>query len=610
MAMTWDYTSSCSAGEESPSFAKHRALIPRLIAELGSEEYLVRRRAETQLIDHGADAFDDLQAAELSSDLEIATRAKYILYLIRVQWVRPNDSSEIRKLMTGYAELPAQSRRDRIARLAALDKDRGLGGLCRIARFDSSPKLARQAALAILGGVENLSAQTPDFSEIILQEIESAESVPVQWLRTLVEQLEQPVRVHQRWLPLIDAELKLIEQKGDDVELATVFIFMRYHLHLSQRVSDARAVFETLRRRVDLMDRTKDISANQFIQAIDFTSIEQFIYLIHKQGGTTQMALAFGAAWAIEHQQWEALQLLENHYRESFGSERLMLYLSAVAQGQQGREQEAEEIAARAAEIDVEKAELRNYYANLISELGRHDWAEREWRHVIDEVPATAIASLTARYSLASLRLHDRGEDREAADLLSETLDALEASADVKRRLLRDPRSRDTIASLQTQRSFYLACDAEAHGDFESQRKHLDQAARYTSEDPDVLIAKYHLKGADEDYRKVVRGQIVAVCRKLEFSLTKNPNDQMSLNHWAWLVSNTEGDFRKAVKFSLRSLQLSPGSPSYLDTLGRCYYSAGDLENAIRYQREAVKKHPHMQVMQRQLALFEKEFAQ
>jgi tetratricopeptide (TPR) repeat protein len=84
----------------------------------------------------------------------------------------------------------------------------------------------------------------------------------------------------------------------------------------------------------------------------------------------------------------------------------------------------------------------------------------------------------------------------------------------------------------------------------------------------------------------------------------------MSLNHWAWLVSNTEGDFRKAVKFSLRSLQLSPGSPSYLDTLGRCYYSAGDLENAIRYQREAVKKHPHMQVMQRQLVLFEKEFAQ
>ena len=478
MAMSWDYTSSCSASEESPSFAKHRALIPRLIAELGSEEYLVRRRAETQLIDHGADAFDDLQAAELSSDLEIATRAKYILYLIRVQWVRPNDSSEIRQLMTDYAELPAQARRDRIAQLAALDKDRGLGGLCRIARFDSSPKLARQAALAILGGVENLSAQTPDFSDIILQEIESAESVPVQWLRTLVEQLEQPARVHQRWLPLIDAELKLIEQKADDVELATVFSFMRYHLHLSKRISDARAVFETLRRRVDLMDRTQDISVNQLIQAIDFTSIEQFVYFIHKQGGTTQMALAFGAAWAIEHQQWEALQLLENHYRESFGSERLMLYLSAVAQGQQGREQKAEETAARAAEIDLGEAELRNYYANLISELGRHDWAEREWRHVIDEVPATASASLTARDSLASLRLHDRGEDRAAADLLSETLDALEASADVKRRLLRDPGNRDTIARLQTQRSFYLACDAQAHGDFEAQRKHLDQAAR------------------------------------------------------------------------------------------------------------------------------------
>jgi outer membrane protein assembly factor BamD (BamD/ComL family) len=44
--------------------------------------------------------------------------------------------------------------------------------------------------------------------------------------------------------------------------------------------------------------------------------------------------------------------------------------------------------------------------------------------------------------------------------------------------------------------------------------------------------------------------------------------------------------------------------------LGRCYFAAGDLENAIKYQRQAVEKHPQVQVMRRQLAMFEKALAE
>ncbi|NOZ39712.1 MAG: hypothetical protein GXP24_05745, partial [Planctomycetes bacterium] len=66
-------------------------------------------------------------------------------------------------------------------------------------------------------------------------------------------------------------------------------------------------------------------------------------------------------------------------------------------------------------------------------------------------------------------------------------------------------------------------------------------------------------------------------------------------------------DYAKAVQYSLRSLELEPGSPSYLDTLGRCYYAVGDFENAVKVEREAVAKHPHLMVLQRQLQLFEDE---
>ncbi|HCK42337.1 MAG TPA: hypothetical protein DHW22_11990 [Planctomycetaceae bacterium] len=610
IVLSWDCTLSCLANESVASSSQQAELIQRLIGELGHEDYLIRRRAEAQLIDFGADAFDDLQAAELNSDLEIATRAKYILYLIRVQWVHPEDPSDIRKLMKGYGEFSVASRRDRISQLAALEKDLGLGALCRIARYDASPILSRQAAVAILGGKVKHSHRISNVRETILDEIGDAESIPVQWLRMYLDQLQRPEFVNPKWLPLIDAELQLIQQEveDEDFQLSTILEFLRFHLQLGVQANDSKSVFETLRRRIDLRDQTFDDSTNSIINAIEWTDYEKLIYILYRQGGTSQIALAFGAVWAIEHQQWKVLDNLESYYQQEFETDRLMLYLSAIARGQQGRIQEAEEFASRGFEIVLKEVQLYNDFASLMSELGRHDWAEREWKHVIEEDPATSSASMSARFSYASLRLHDRGEDIAAAELLTETLDAIEASADIKRRLLRDPGDRELIKSMRTQRAFFMACHSEAQGDYKAQRKYLDRAAMYTMEDPDVLISKYHLQGANDTYRKGVQSQIKTVCKKLEDSIKKNPNDISSLNHWAWLVSNTEGDFQKAIKFSHRSLELAPGRASFLDTLGRCYFAAGDLENALRYQRQAVKLHPHMQVMHRQLALFEKEF--
>ena len=66
--------------------------VSRLIEQLGSDHYYLRRRAEQQLIERGADVFDQLQQAEEHPDLEIATRAQYILQQIRIEWIRPGDS--------------------------------------------------------------------------------------------------------------------------------------------------------------------------------------------------------------------------------------------------------------------------------------------------------------------------------------------------------------------------------------------------------------------------------------------------------------------------------------------------------------------------------------
>jgi tetratricopeptide (TPR) repeat protein len=109
-------------------------------------------------------------------------------------------------------------------------------------------------------------------------------------------------------------------------------------------------------------------------------------------------------------------------------------------------------------------------------------------------------------------------------------------------------------------------------------------------------------------------------CRALEQSISDFPSYSDAAdfyNEWAWLVGNTEGDFEKAVRYSQKSIDLfreqiginpnytEEGTAGLLDTLGRCYFAAGDLEAAIKTQELAVKYEPHMRVLQRQLDEFQ-----
>jgi Flp pilus assembly protein TadD len=119
----------------------------------------------------------------------------------------------------------------------------------------------------------------------------------------------------------------------------------------------------------------------------------------------------------------------------------------------------------------------------------------------------------------------------------------------------------------------------------------------------------YRSPGADDAFREQTRSRIEEMSQRHLSLIDQYPDEPTFLNQWAWLVSNTEGDFAKAVEHSRHSLELAPEEPSYLDTLARCYYSAGDLENAVKTQRRAVELAPHFEVMQRQLSQFEREFA-
>jgi Flp pilus assembly protein TadD len=119
----------------------------------------------------------------------------------------------------------------------------------------------------------------------------------------------------------------------------------------------------------------------------------------------------------------------------------------------------------------------------------------------------------------------------------------------------------------------------------------------------------YRLKGADEAFRQKTLERIRSVSAYQQQLIDEYSEVPNFYNQWAWLIANTEGDQAKAVEYSRRSLELAPDEASYLDTLGRCYFAVGDLENAAKSQRQAVKLAPQYHVMQKQLALFESALA-
>ena len=170
----------------------------------------------------------------------------------------------------------------------------------------------------------------------------------------------------------------------------------------------------------------------------------------------------------------------------------------------------------------------------------------------------------------------------------------------------------------------FLFAEHEAlQDDRTKQREHLDKAVALDPTNADVLIAMYRLPDVDEAYRAKTLRLIQATAAAFEKEIKASPN-ATAWNQWAWLICNTEGDFKKAISFSRMSVATASklarhsqieipytaaDEAGYLDTLGHCYYAQGDYENAVKYQQQAAYLMPHSKIIGRQLDVFKKALA-
>jgi tetratricopeptide (TPR) repeat protein len=570
--------------------ATTREQIAALIRDLGSPVFTTRRAAANELRRVGAEAFDDLFAATESADPEVAASSRYLLRQISVRWVQSDDPASVRRILRNFGESPDQVRAADVLELDILPKREGLAALCRIARYDRSPLISRKAALAVIRPTASEGRKAPVDSEVIDRELGPSKRIGALWLRQFQAQLRDPAAVIPNWQRLIDEEAALVAQNSDETS-AEVLIGLMWNLADIHRQLNNRPALSQM---ADRMMRVESDDPEQVAVAL--------------------------LMWLADEKSWDSVDDLLAHHAERFARGKKPLYAAAHARLAQGNEQLAEKLAADAAKVEATDPLGSFEMAKDLEYRGRYEWAVREYRSSIDDERVESPESIVSRVSLAEL-MHDHDANQEAAEVLAPLVNSIQdpkvvqlydqvRSVMATRYSLNVPDSR----ILKARYHFYLAGQHRAAKDWKQERTALEQALRFDREDSDVLIAMYRLPETDDKFKDDVRKKIADLARTYQQKIDAAPNYAPNYNQWAWLISNTEGDFQKAIRYSHRSLELNAAGEaaeaSYLDTLGRCYYAAGDYENAVKYQRQAVEKIPYEQVMKRQLALFEKALAE
>ncbi len=243
-----------SAANTPPPADAQQRRISELIRQLGDEQYPVRQQAQEDLSKLGAEAFDALVAAQDDDDLEIASRARYLVHFIRFEWVRDTDSPRVRALLKDYESFDLKKRWDSMMELVDLSPEVGLEPICRLVRFEKSAWLSKEAALALMGNRDLDDAGWPARKQQILSGLSLSARPAAFWLRAYVHAHDDPQAAVAEWEKLIDEELTAPSSENPHLETraknALLRIYAELLLKTQHRAQAARCDAATDRARV------------------------------------------------------------------------------------------------------------------------------------------------------------------------------------------------------------------------------------------------------------------------------------------------------------------------------------------------------------------------
>ena len=560
-----------------------------LIEQLGHDDFNRREFAQRKLRQLGLAAYDAVHRAQQHDDIEIAKRAGYLVRSMRIQWSQVDDPAVIRRILVGYGDKSPDERRNRMEELAK--QDQGQLVLCRMVRYESTPPLSKYAALLIIQqGAPGDESQAAVLATKLRDAVKRSAQVAASWVHVQARTLEDPESALDEWEQICHQEETTLTQFPRETTREITRDLLRQYATLLDDIDRQEQSLAVLRRTINLLDGT----SKQLQEMVD---------------------------WLVENEVWSLVQDVAERFPSEFSRNPPLIYRLAESYLKEGDLEQANEVAARARAVAPENTRAHTLMAIQLQGQNLIPWSTEEFRLVIKTADLKSQDSLYARFLLSEM-LHDQEQEAEAAEVLK---GAVEAVKDERIERQVEQVFGRTPGGIESRRLFFLSLARKQEKMFDEQRKLLEQAIESDPSDGDVLIAMYRFTPAEDAFKKRVQTLIEAAIEhhRVEIELYKNAyrvsgdaekeTAKRKLaganNQFAWLVANTIGDYKEAVRCSLESLRLRPGSSSYLDTLGHCYYATGNYAEAVKAQQQAVNDEPGSQQMRRMLKVFQDALA-
>ena len=568
------------------------ATVEQLIEQLGAADFATREKAQAELHRFGLTAFDALHAAQYHDDIEIAMRARYLVRSMQVNWSLESDPIEVKRILKDYSEKDELERKARMEQLAQLEGGRGIEALTRLSRFEPNNGLSKLAALLVLKHDDRVEeSMRQELATQIAAIVGSSERPASRWLSTYAKTLVAPGATLESWDELTREEELTFAQFPEKSSRPITRDLLRWQADLLRKMERTDQAVEVMRRSIALTEGTRE----QLLDTI---------------------------GWLMEREAWAIVDEVAERFPGELASDPLLLYRVAESQMRRGDETTAEATAAQARQLLPLDADLHVESATWLYERGLANWGEAELKLVIEQGPPGGPNQLRASFILSEM-LHDAERELEAAETLQVVVDTMEEDPQVLE-LVQEGRQ---PGSIRSRMHYFYSLHYAAAGDRKKQREHLQQAVEHDETDADALIAMHRFPEADAQWKVETKKLIDRATEhfqgqvdELQQALNNTQNEQAraysayflatAANQYAWLVANTVGDYDKALRYSQKSLELRPQTAGFLDTLGRCYYAKRDLENAVKYQAQAVALEPHSLQIRRQLELFEEALAE
>ena len=566
--------------------------IAALIDQLGSSDFATRELAQSRLREKGLIAFDQLHAAQTDNDIEIAKRATYLIRSLQVQWALRTDAPEVRRLLAKYDENNSAGRRSLMEQLARLPESNGLEALSRMVRFESDGRQSRYAALQVMKmPLANDSEQLEAFANRLEQLHSPSSRTAARWMEAYAKSLIDAEAALPLWDQITRKEEQLLTTFPGRTSRHLVRDLLRRQFRLLRQLERQDEAAVVARRSVNLLDGSRE----QLIEAID---------------------------WFASEESWMFAEVIADRFPVECREYPELMYRLAEAFLEGGDEEKANQQAALALAINPDDLDMHLTIAAFLTGRRHHQWAVAEYQQGIEQAPIESEVGVRMRILLGEI-FHDLKQDNDAR-LVFEPVVENRDNDDLQQSVVRFYSRMESFVSRYW---YFRACDHASREEWGQQLECLEAGFAEDANDGDILIAMFRYKDPDEAFREKTlnaieasavsyEDQIKAIELKIKNTLDRVEKSRLqwdlarAFNQYAWLVSNTTGDFQKAVAYSLKSLEIRNWeSASYLDTLGHCYYAAKDFANAVKYQKLAAQKDPGSLGMRRQLKVFEEALA-